>query len=456
MPLPHEKSLKEIEVEQAIALTDELLYQHTKHHLSAVQAVILREAWIGSRKTYEQLAEEMQYSANYIKQGVGPKLWRTLSEIVGERVTKGTAKTALSQYFSLVTSLASHPTGVEHPCGVVALQSPFYIQRGNSDRLCLQTIGSPGAFIRIKAPRKTGKTSLLNRILAHAQSLGCETVLLNFQQAEAAVLSDINRLLRWVCANLSFQLGRPADLDQYWGDDIGSKMSCNLFLQSHILAQRQAAEPIPLVVAFEEVHELLAYPDVAHEFLTLLRFWHERVKVDEQWQPLRLIMVHSTEIYLALDTNQSPLNVGLGVDLQPFNSQEVKRLVHSHSLNLGSDEINQLVTLTGGHPYLVRLTLYHLATQDLSLAEINATAATETGIYHSHLHRHLRHLEQYPDIAAAFLAVLSTASTGEISQIHGFKLQSLGLVTLTENKARVSCELYQRYFRDRLPPQNRA
>ena len=462
------KALSNLDVEQATFLTNELLYRHTGQHLSEVQVAVFREAWSGGRKTYEQLAEEIQYSANYLKQGVGPRLWRLLSQVVGEKVTKSTVKAALSQYFTTHaltrpnwSDQAQHcPMGIDHgtatepqslpqlerPAGVVSLGSSLYIERGQHKQRCCQEIDSPGAFLRIKAPRQMGKTSLLSRTLAYAQTRGCKTVILNFQQAEATVLSNTNRLLRWVCANLALQLELPPMLDDYWDDDLGCKMSCNLVLQSHILKQVET----PLVVAFEEVNELLSYPSVAHEFFTLLRFWHERVKVDEQWQNLRLIMVHSTEIYLSLDTNQSPLNVGLGIDLQPFTLEESRELLCRHNLELDEPDFQQLFQLTGGHPYLLRLTLYYLASRTLTLPQIFGNAATDTGIYHNHLHHKLHCLEQYPDIAEAFVKVLASTEPVTLTQVHGFKLQGLGLVTLAGNDATVSCQLYQRYFSDRL------
>ncbi|MBT9314010.1 AAA-like domain-containing protein [Leptothoe spongobia] len=478
-----ETDAQSIDLGQALKLTDDVIKHHTGQHLSSVQVLVFQEAWTGSRKTYKQLAQETQYSLSYLQQGVGPKLWRILSQITGEKVTKGTVKTILCRYFadqaqqlaarSLASPTSNQPRGLVHvaanepgftnidvasgespatdnnlafPEGSVPLGSPLYIERGQNDRRCQQEITIPSALIRIKAPRQMGKSSLLTRILSHAQTSNYKTVVLNFQQAEAAVLSDINRLLRWICANLATQLGLSPQLDHYWDEDLGSKMSCNLFLQSHIINQCET----PLVIAFEEVNELLEYPQVAQEFLTLLRFWHERSKLDQQWRLLRLIMVHSTEIYVSLDVNQSPLNVGLSIDLQPFNPEQVSLLAQHHGLTLSSTEIDELRQLVGGHPYLTRLTLYHLVKQNVSFSEILATAATDTGIYHQHLHRHLGYLQQSPNLVNTFSQILVASTPISVNQIDGFKLQSLGLVHLHRNEAIVTCELYQNYFGERL------
>ncbi|GET36272.1 AAA-like domain-containing protein [Microseira wollei] len=182
---------------------------------------------------------------------------------------------------------------------------------------CYTSALKPGDLIRIKAPRQMGKTSLMKRILAYAKANEIQTVTLNFQQAEKQILNNLNTLLRWVCANISRQLNMSPKLDDYWDEDIGSKMSCTLYMEGYLLE----ATETPLVLALEEVSELFDYPSVAQEFLTMLRR-HEYTKAEPSWRKLRLVMVQSTENYVALPINQSPFNVGL--ELAPFTPQQVQ------------------------------------------------------------------------------------------------------------------------------------
>jgi diguanylate cyclase (GGDEF)-like protein len=51
----------------------------------------------GSRKTYDDIADECGYSAKYIKQDVAPKLWQIFSQILGEKLGKSNIKTVLEQ-----------------------------------------------------------------------------------------------------------------------------------------------------------------------------------------------------------------------------------------------------------------------------------------------------------------------------------------------------------------------
>ncbi|HEY9611561.1 AAA-like domain-containing protein [Allocoleopsis sp.] len=284
------------------------------------------------------------------------------------------------------------------------------------------------------------------RILVHALQQGYKTTLLDFQQAEETVLNNLHKLLRWFCASLTRQLKLEPKLDDYWDEDLGSKMSCTLYIQEHLLESISN----PIVLALEEVSVLFEKAQVAQEFLTLLRSWHERAKVEPIWKKLRLVLVQSTEVYVPLDINQSPFNVGLGIELESLTPQQIDGLAQCHGLMLNAKQLAQLMQLVAGHPYLVRLTLYHLARQEVTLEELIKTAATDTGIYSDHLHRHLRNLQQNPELTAAFNRVLSTREPVELEQVKGFKLQRMGLVNLQGNRVTISCELYQQYFSDRI------
>jgi hypothetical protein len=310
----------------------------------------------------------------------------------------------------------------------------------------LEELTLDGAFIRIKAPRQMGKSSLLNRLVSHAQNNHYASVLIDFQQADSIIFGDLDRLLRWICASLNQKLKIQKNISDYWDEDWGSKLSCTTYFQECILNSL----PGPLLLALDEVNEVMDHPDVARDFFSLIRYWHERTKNDNQWQKLRMVMVHSTEIYIPLDINQSPLNVGLRIELQPFSGDQVLDLAVRHGLHLTEQQLSQLMVLVGGHPYLIRQALYQLRKQTLAWDELLSTAATDAGIYMDHLRRHFNHLQRDPELAEAFIEVLKSDRPVTLNPIHLFKLNSLGLVTLIGNQAKISCELYQYYFSDRL------
>ena len=466
--------------DEILEYIENVIYIKTGEHFNDTQKIILQESWNKTKKTYEQIAVELGYSGNYIKQGVGPKLWRLLSKAFGEKVTKTNLHSVVHRWIRSQTSQEASNrqksiqffsekevdfqsldvetdeslckcvyekkplagADLEFPQDSVPLDSALYIVRGNHEERCYQTILNKGAFIRIKAPRQMGKTSLMNRVLAHAARENYKTALLHFQQADNSILTDFNRLLRWICVNLTRQLKLESDINDYWDEELGSKMSCNFYIQACILQQIDS----PLVLALEEVNEIIEHPQIAKEFFSLLRFWHERTKTDANWQKLRLIMVHSTEIYIPLDINQSPLNVGLRIELEPFNQQQVQELMLRHQLNLSSDYLNQLMDLVAGHPYLIRLAFYYLKCQELTFTELLETAATDTGIYRDVLQRNLHLLQKDNELVEGFKEVLDSDKPIALEQIQGFKLHSMGLINYHGNQVSVSCDLYRQYF----------
>jgi transcriptional regulator with XRE-family HTH domain len=339
---------------------------------------------------------------------------------------------------------AKPDTSPPYPNGAVALGSPFYLERIPFEAQIDREIRKPGALVRIKAPREMGKTSLLLRILDSAKSLGYQTVSLNLSQVDEAILGDLNQFLRCICANVARQLQLKPMIDEYWDEDLGSKISCTAYFQDYLLEQIST----PLVVAFDEMNHIFEHPHVAKDFLPLLRSWYEEAKTLPIWQKLRLIVVHSTEIYIPLQIDRSPFNVGLPIQLNTFCTAEVQQLAQRYGIDWkDGDEARQLIEMVGGHPGLVNIALYHLSRGEITLSELLKTAPTATGIYHHHLQRHWVTLEEQPELAQALDLVMSAIEPISLAPILAYKLSSLGLIDRSGDKAIPGCELYQQAFK---------
>jgi len=424
--------------------------------LNSTEILILRGIW--QYQTYSQIAEEGGYSPGYLTNVVAPELCQRLSKLIGKRVTKKNCRALLESYAAaqaalLATLLKQHPVGFSpdanqdmsprFPSGSVPLDSPFYIERSPIEEQVDQEISKPGALVRIKAPKEMGKTSLLLRSVDYANRIGYHTVSLNLEQIDQAILSDLNRFLRWLCANVTRQLQLEPKLDDYWDEDIGSKVSCTLYFRGYLLEQIDA----PLVLALDDVNQIFEYPQVAKDFLPLLRSWYEEAKRLPIWQKLRLIVVHSTEIYVPLQLNQSPFNVGLPIQLTSFSLDQVQQLAQRYGLNWTDGESARLLMdMVGGHPALMHLALYHLSRGDVTLAQLLQTAPTSTGIYDHHLQRHWATLEEQPELALALHTVMRATEPVPLEPILAYKLSSMGLIKLDDNKATPSCQLYRHYF----------
>ncbi|MGB5913258.1 MAG: AAA-like domain-containing protein [Phormidesmis sp.] len=346
---------------------------------------------------------------------------------------------------------------MEFPCGALGLESPFYLERPPIELLCYQNIEMPGSLTRIKGPRHTGKSSLLVRLLSHAQRLQYRTVLVDFQAAEGAVYSDLSRFLRWFCGAVAWQLKLPANLDDYWDEETGAKLSATIYFEDYLLAAIES----PIVLALNEVNRVFEHPEIACDFLPLLRFWYEqakqesaqpgKVRLERGFQKLRTVVVHSTEIYVPLNIHQSPFNVGLPITLGPFDDAQIKALAGRYGVAFGEHQddeqlTEQLKTLIGGHPYLLSVAFYYLRQGQRSLSQLIAEAPTAAGIYYDHLQACWAHIRAQPALAEVLRRVVSASDPVWVEGAIAHQLSSLGLVTLSGSTCRPVCELYRIFF----------
>lgn len=76
-------------IEEAIAVIEQLL---ERGRLTKVQEIVFRGAWTG--ETYADIARASDYDEGHIKD-VGAELWRSLSQVLGEKVTKNNLQGAI-------------------------------------------------------------------------------------------------------------------------------------------------------------------------------------------------------------------------------------------------------------------------------------------------------------------------------------------------------------------------
>jgi hypothetical protein len=356
---------------------------------------------------------------------------------------------SIVESFAVTESVQMPPLPVaepELPGGQVDLASQFYVERGSIEAQCYEAIAKPGALIRIKAPRQMGKTSLMSRVLRQAEQQGCLGVPLSFQIADSVVFGDLDKFLRWFAASVGRRLKLPNRLNDYWDEVFGSKDNCTAYFEEYLLQELQQ----PLVLCLDEVDMVFEHESVAADFFGLLRNWHEMGKTSHLWKRFRLVVVHSTEVYIPMKINQSPFNVGLPIELPEFSAEQVQDLAARHGLRWNTSQIGRLMGMIGGHPYLVRLALYHVARRDLGLEDLLRQAPTESGLYADHLRRHLWNLEQHPSLAAAVRRLVQSDVPVRLESVVAFQLHSMGLVDLQGNEVRFRSELYRAYFGDRL------
>jgi class 3 adenylate cyclase len=334
---------------------------------------------------------------------------------------------------------------LELPGGQLDLASVFYIERPPIESRAYEEIGKPGSLIRIKAPRQMGKTSLMARLLHQAERQGCRSVAFNFELADSEVFTALDKFLQWFCATVTDDLQLPIQVESRWSKFLSSKTNCTNYFEKYLLPEMGT----PLVLGLDGVDRIFPHEKVADDFFGLLRAWHEKAKQNNIWKNFRLVIVHGTEVYIPLSNDQSPFNVGLPIELSEFNSTQVHDLQARHGIDFTATQVEQLMAMVGGHPHLVRLALYKIARQDITLDRLLEEAPSETGIYADHLRLHLWNLEQHPELAQALKQVVETDSPVQLKSALAFKLNSMGLVHLQGNQVTIRYDLYRQYFRHR-------
>ncbi|MFN6516206.1 MAG: AAA-like domain-containing protein [Nostoc sp. CreGUA01] len=356
-------------------------------------------------------------------------------------------KSSLYQTLPLDSFVNEQPEQFEsfwpYPDGPVPLDSPLYIERPPIEELVYREIIQPSCVIRIKAPRQMGKSSLVLRLLAFAQKQGYHTVNLNCYQIDSDSLTNLNKLLRGFCWHIARELNIDPKLDEIWDEEIGCKLSSSFYLQSYLL--KQIASPVVLVL--NEVDRFFEYPHIAQEFFALLRSWCEEAQQNPNWQKLKLVVVYSTEEYATLDINRSPFNIGLPIRLGEFTQQQIEDLARRHGLNWNSSkESSQLMSFVGGHPVLIRISLYFLCSQEMTLQELIQEAIANGGIYRYHLWRLWLQLQEKRTLAKTYAQLVKSQQGIYVDPIEAYKLDSLGLIRFEGDRILPSCELYRAYF----------
>jgi hypothetical protein len=80
--------------QQAVQCIDRLLIQQKQRHLNDLESIIVLQTWAGN--TYRQIADQLSYELDYIKQ-VAARLWKTLSKLINENVSKINIKSVLER-----------------------------------------------------------------------------------------------------------------------------------------------------------------------------------------------------------------------------------------------------------------------------------------------------------------------------------------------------------------------
>ncbi|MDJ0695390.1 AAA-like domain-containing protein [Mastigocoleus sp. MO_188.B34] len=338
---------------------------------------------------------------------------------------------------------SAQPSPLEMPSGTMDSSSVFYVERP-SDAIALRIIQRRGVTITIKGPRQVGKSSLLNRIIDAAVKAGKRVAFLDFQLFNKAALNDPEIFFRRFCFWLADVLEIDDKVDEYWNPALGNSRCCTRYIGRYILKELSQ----PLVLAMDEVDKVFD-SDFRSDFFGMLRSWHNSRATKQIWKNLDLVLVTSTEPYQLIDDlNQSPFNVGEVMELADFTPEQLADLNQRHNSPFNVNEEKQLMMLLAGHPYLVRKSLYSVASGQISPAELFANASAEHGLFGDHLRHLLSLLRNKTELIQGLSEVINHNSCKD--KLVFWRLRGAGLVRESGRRVLPRCQLYAGYFQDNL------
>ncbi len=147
--------------EEALEFADRLVFVKTGRHLEQPQRIIFSDLWQDRRKTYDDIAESRGYSSVYLKE-VGAGLWQLLSEILGEKITKGSFQSAVERLWK--QQYGNNSANIEYLTNSVrsGIDSNF-LGRDREITELHNIINSGMKLILIQAEGGVGKTTLARK-----------------------------------------------------------------------------------------------------------------------------------------------------------------------------------------------------------------------------------------------------------------------------------------------------
>lgn len=107
-----------MDAEAALKIADRAVLVKKKRRLKHVERLVFKGAWL--RQSYAEIAKESGYTLTYIRQDIGSKLWKLLSEVFAEPVSKINVQAAVEREWERQRQLNPEPQTEEKPLSSVS------------------------------------------------------------------------------------------------------------------------------------------------------------------------------------------------------------------------------------------------------------------------------------------------------------------------------------------------
>jgi hypothetical protein len=325
----------------------------------------------------------------------------------------------------------------------------WYIPPKDAAELALSRLLQPGQPVAIWGPELFGKTWLLKHTLRGFRKDSPENhiVQINLGLIGDEGMSSLSSFLRELATHVAESLGQgPEVVDEAERRPATPLRKFDWLFRERFLPAVKGA----LVLAIDQADELVERP-FCDNFLGLLRVWSDDAE-SAPWSRLRLLLsMSTTPAMMTSSPHQSPVaNVASQVQLADLSAAQVKGLADKHGLSAWKErEIEELMGLVGGHPFLVRLVMVN-ASRD-NRAGLSALLDEKSPIFDSFLDRMRWRMSRNPALLNSFREIISNPSRS--ADPDGFlRLRQAGIVRRVDGIYRIRYPLYERLNTSRKRP----
>jgi hypothetical protein len=325
----------------------------------------------------------------------------------------------------------------------MSADNPFYIER-EVDRFFYDSLRWDNGVATLHAARQMGKSSLIARVRSRLEREGMKSAFLDLKLLANESLNSAPEALEGLAGLISDQLDIQTDPASFFSGRgfVGQKWQKFLVKAVAPVAER-------VVLLFDDIDSLFGVPYRDAFFGCIRAVIDQKAQVPEL-QKIAFGFAHSHDPGLWIKmAHQSPFNVAKVLPLLEFSREQFNALHERHGSCLKNPkDAQKLFQMLGGHPYLTRVALYRLARKELTLAELEAEAATDEGLFGDHLRARLISVIN-ANLAKPFKSILDSGKCGDIMQFQA--LLAMGLVRgESHKKAAARFGLYLDYFQPRL------
>lgn len=321
---------------------------------------------------------------------------------------------------------------------------PFYVDRGDDEAWRDLTSGT--GTVTVHAPSQYGKSSFLKRMEARAAAERVRTAPVDFRLLACEPLCNQKEAYLSMAQLIAEELDIDSDPAPFFEKRGFATQRLLRFLLDGVLRAIDG----DVLLFCDEVDEFFEEP-FAHEFFGGLRYIIDEKARKPELMRIRMVFAYAANPDYWLPDRGSPFrNVAVAHDLGAFSIEDIRWLNRRHrGKQLSSDEEAGLLHLLGGHPALTRRALYLIASERTTFGQLLAEAADAGGPFGDFFRSRLLGLLNRPKLPEAFQQIIETGRCAD--ELLFLSLSALGLVRgESHRRAAPSCDLFARYFRERL------